>query len=176
MKVVVSLAAVALIVACSNETTSPTALTPRGPAFSVSSSSAGGVSFAAGSGCTVVLSHFECSYTVENVPHAFTVMERAAWSYTYECRHKKTMKSSARYPAKPGLTTTTNLFAATVVGGQIVRTGIILSPVAPTDCAANKGAYTVTALVNSFTPNSWSLYAYSDTDPNNFFASMFEVL
>jgi len=44
------------------------------------------------------------------------------------------------------------------------------------NCAANKGAYTVTQMLSPFVPNQWSLGVAKDGDPNNFFASLFEVL
>jgi hypothetical protein len=176
MKRAALLVAVLLIAGCSGEPTTPTRFKPNVPVFTILGSSAGGVSFASGSGCSVVLSHLECNYTVENVPGAFTIQERGSWTYTYECLHKKTGKTSARYPVTSGQTSATNLFTATVVNGQIVGSNVTLAPVAPTDCAANKGAYTVTRMASSFVPNSWSLYAYSNSDPNNFYAEIHETL
>lgn len=148
-----------------------------GPAIPVvSGSNAGGVTFAAGSGCTVALSHFECSFTVEGVgSDLFAISQRASWTYTYQCLHKKTFRPS-RTPAAQGQTTTTDLRTATGSNDQITISGTVLSPVSPTDCAANRGPYRVTQMLSPFTPNSWSLYAYKNDDPDNYFASLFEVL
>jgi hypothetical protein len=123
-----------------------------------------------------VQSHFECSFTVEGVgTQLHQVSQRAGWTYTYQCLHKKTLKPSKNPPA-PGLVTTTILSEVTGSNDQIAVSGTILAPTAPRDCAANKGAYTVTQFLSALTPNQWSILVARSSDPDNFFASLFEVL
>ncbi len=177
MKRFSTLLALVLLAGCANEPTAvDSRLTAKTPVFTVQGSNAGGVTFASGSGCSVVLSHFECNYTVDGASGEFTVSERAQWSYTYRCIHKKTGKESARYPISNGDIGVTNLFSVNPVNGQIVQSNKLLAPTAPTDCAANKGAYTVTAMRSNFIPVSWSLYAYKSSDSDNFYATLFETL
>lgn len=170
-----SLLAALAVMSCSSE---PTSIDVRAePTFQVIQSSAGGVTLAAGSGCTVVLSHFECSLSAEGVGSSdqYNVTQRGAWTYTYQCVHKKTDRPSKKAPAV-GQVTTTDLRSVTGSNNQIIVSGTVLAPTSPRDCAANKGAFTTTVMLNTFTPLSWSILVSKNEDPENFFASMFEVL
>jgi hypothetical protein len=170
------LLAVLAVASCAHE---PTAVNPadESPALAVTQRTAGGLSFTAGSGCTLVLSHFECSFTVEGVgTHLHQVSQRGGWTYTYQCLHKKTLKQS-RQPPAPGFASAIILQSGvTGSNDQITVTGTVLAPSAPRDCEANKGAFTVTQMVTAFIPNQWSILVSRSSDPDNFFASMFEVL
>ncbi|HZI99867.1 MAG TPA: VCBS domain-containing protein [Gemmatimonadaceae bacterium] len=177
MKRFSTLLALVFLAACTNEPTAvDSRLTAKTPVFTVGGSNAGGVTFATGSGCSVVLSHFECNYTVDGASGEFSISERGQWSYTYRCVHKKSGKESTKYPITIGSIGVTNLFSVTAVSGQIVQSNKVLAPSAPTDCAANKGAFTTTALRSNFIPASWSLFAQKSADPSNYFASLFETL
>jgi hypothetical protein len=145
-------------------------------ALAVTSTNAGGVTFAAGSGCTVVLSHFECDLTLEGVgSDLYVVRHDAQWSYTYQCLHKKTSKPS-RQGQSAGIVSARVMQSLSGSNNQITISGTILAPLSPTNCATRKGAYTVTQVLSQLTPISWSLYGYKNEDPENYFASLFEVL
>ena len=160
---------------CSND---PAGLAPppEKPAFTATVNTAGGLTFAEGSGCTLVLSHFECGFTVEGAGTAvYAVTQRALWSFSYQCIHKKNFKVS-RQGEQLGFATATILQTVTASNDQVVVTGTVLSPTAPTPCAENKGAFTRTQLLSGFTPSQWSILVQRNDAPDNYFASMFEVL
>jgi len=171
----VPLLALVVLAGCTNETL-PTSPHLKGPVFTVTSNSAGGVSFAAGSGCSQVQSHYECTFTVQNVGTVrYQLQISGNFRYSFDCVHKKTGKSSSKYPETPNVTTVQNFSIVTPVSGEITVTDFVIAPTAPTDCSTNHGAFTVTRLVSQFVPAGWGIIARSDIDPDGHFASLIDI-